>query len=247
MNIELGGFAWWLLFLAVFWGNLIETIAGFGSVLIALSILLLVNFDIDSALAWLVPLNMALSIWLLTQNFKDVLIRYLFAQLLPLLLGGFLLGSYFNTILPPVFLKKIFGSLILLLSLRAFFQQKHTEQPSTRYLRTFWLLLGGIVHGLFSTGGPMVVYVASQSNLSKSQFRSTLAALWVILNGLMISRLIYFNTLNINSLITSVSLTPALILSIAVGNFLFYRISETYFRKIVYGMLLIAGVLFLIQ
>lgn len=247
MNVELGSLVWWLLFLAVFAGNVTEAIAGFGSVLIALSVLLLINSDLDTALAWLVPLNMVLSIWIVTRNFKAILFKYLFIQLLPILSGGFLLGSYLNTILPPPFLKKSFGGLILLLSLQALLKQSAVEQALSKYLQLFWLLLGGVVHGLFSTGGPMVVYVASQSKLNKNQFRSTLAALWVILNGLMIIRLALFNSLNAHTLLISASLAPALLLSIAAGSFLFHRIQEVYFRKIVYGLLLITGILFLLQ
>lgn len=246
MSFELGSELWWLLFLAVFIGNFVEAVAGFGSVLIALVIALLVTSDINLALAWLVPLNMGLSILILLQNYKDVALRYLFIQLIPLLFLGFLGGSYLSSALPSAILKKIFGLLIIALSLRSLMQNSENNSL-TKSICYFWLILGGIVHGLFSTGGPMVVFVVSQTNFNKKQFRATLAALWVILNSLMVFRLTYFNDLSISTLKTSLSLLPALLCSILAGNYLFHKISEKSFRRVIYALLLFAGIMFLIR
>ena len=42
--------------------------------------------------------------------------------------------------------------------------------------------LGGVAHGLFGTGGPMIVYVVRRRLADKRAFRATLAVLWFVLN-----------------------------------------------------------------
>ena len=53
-----------------------------------------------------------------------------------------------------------------------------------------FLALGGIAHGLFGTGGPMIVYVARRRLADKLAFRSTLAVLWLALNAALLTKFI---------------------------------------------------------
>ena len=50
------------------------------------------------------------------------------------------------------------------------------------------LLGAGVVHGMFVSGGALLVVYAAATFRDKEVFRSTLAAVWVILNGLLMGK-----------------------------------------------------------
>ena len=61
-------------------------------------------------------------------------------------------------------------------------------KPLAKWLQWSMLGLGGFVHGLFGTGGPMIVYVVRRRLADKRAFRSTLAVLWLVLNIGLLSK-----------------------------------------------------------
>jgi hypothetical protein len=40
----------------------------------------------------------------------------------------------------------------------------------------------GLVHGMYTTGGPLLVYALGREGLSKHVFRSTVTAVWLVFN-----------------------------------------------------------------
>mgnify|MGYP000703379850 CR=1 FL=1 len=57
-------------------------------------------------------------------------------------------------------------------------------------VRPAWLTRGliglaGMTHGLFASGGPLLVYAVSGLQMDKARFRATLAGVWLTLNGVL--------------------------------------------------------------
>ncbi len=79
----------------------------------------------------------------------------------------------------------VLGAFIILVSaveLIGLYIRKSAAGPLPRYLAVPVILGGGILHGLFATGGPVIVYYAGREIREPQAFLGTLAVLWLILN-----------------------------------------------------------------
>lgn len=228
---------------------LVETAAGFGSMVVALT-LGAMWFEVDSLLAWVVPVNMLLSLWLLLRGRRSLDAAFLFKGLLPLMTAGLLIGGALAQFVSGLGLKVAFGALVIVLSLWQLLQMRASavELPPVRPLaRSIALLSAGVIHGIFGTGGPLAVFVSSRELKDKTAFRSTLSALWLVLNGLLIGRLAWAGTVNAESLKTSAVLLIPLAIGIAAGEWLHNRLAERQFRMAVSSLLVIAGSVLLVS
>ena len=102
--------------------------------------------------------------------------------------------------------------------------------------------MGGLIHGLITTGGPIIVYALARQIPDKRALRGTLAVLSVVLNTLMIVVLVPQLESPKEALILSLWLLPGLAVGFAVGNWLHHRVPERTFRLALYGLLLLAGI-----
>jgi uncharacterized membrane protein YfcA len=100
---------------------------------------------------------------------------------------GLPVGMYLFRAFDIIFLKKILVYFIIVTSAWQLFlrlghkNSKKTLSQGIKRLPYFALLIiGGIVHGMFSTGGPLVVIYASRTLPDKGQFRATLCLLWAV-------------------------------------------------------------------
>ena len=103
--------------------------------------------------------------------------------------AGLLIGiGIFNYIQGDT-LKRLLGVMIVVLSARELinmFAKRKNSAPLSRSKSTAYVLSAGIVHGIYATGGPLLVYALNRLNMSKSIFRSTLAAIWTALNIVLV-------------------------------------------------------------
>jgi uncharacterized membrane protein YfcA len=113
--------------------------------------------------------------------------------------------------------------------------------PLTRLPGAAVLALGGVAHGLFGAGGPMVVYFASRELTDKGRFRATLSALWIVLNLVLLANYASLGLLGGASAKVTLTLAPALLLALFVGERLHRRVDERAFRPMIYLLLLFAG------
>lgn len=110
-----------------------------------------------------------------------------------------------------------------------------------------WLLGAGFFQGLYASGGPMLVYYANREFAAKGGFRSTLSAVWAVLTAGMVAVYGLTGKLTTRTLGMSLALVPVLILAIAAGEWLHARVRERAFRLAVLGLLLVAGLFFLMS
>ncbi|MDR1269453.1 MAG: sulfite exporter TauE/SafE family protein [Planctomycetaceae bacterium] len=111
------------------------------------------------------------------------------------------------------------------------------------------LFLGGIVHGAFVSGGPFVVLYASKALPNKSLFRVSLCLLWFTMNTIWILRFSLFDQQGWTPEIGWVLIItlPFLISGMLLGNRLHHYVSDYYFRLIVYGMIIISGMILVLS
>ena len=100
--------------------------------------------------------------------------------------------------------------------------------------------MAGITHGLFASGGPLLVYALAGVNLDKARFRATLVVVWFCLN----SALTFAFALD-GSLAPALAhlglYLPLLALGVFAGERLHHRVDEQRFFRIIYAALAMVG------
>jgi uncharacterized protein len=216
----------------------VEMAAGFGSMLVALSVGALF-FSVNALLAVLLPLNICLSFFVVVSDFVCISWRLLLRRIIPLILIGMAVGFAWLHFAPPgLWIKFLLGIVIAGL---AFMRLLVKKVALPFLLERMLLLTAGIVHALFATGGPLVVTALAGNEIDKSSFRATLALLWLLLNLLVLPRLVADGSLFIGSLWTSAWLIPATALGMTFGQRLHQTIPQERFAKSVSGLLVISG------
>ena len=222
----------------------IEAALGFGATLVAVA---LGSFfiDLDELLPALVPLNVLLSGFLVARYFRAVEARFLFTRLLPLMAIGLPLGQYAFHAVDASVLKRVFGifvAVVAAIELKRMREQRDAvPEPPKRAVEVVFLLLGGIVHGAFATGGPMAVYVTGRVVHDKGAYRATLSVLWLALNLVLVASYGASGALSPETLALTGLLAPSLVLGLIIGEFAHHRVPVTTFRAGVFVMLLVAG------
>lgn len=103
------------------------------------------------------------------------------------------------------------------------------------------LLLAGIVHGIFVSGGPLIIGYLTDHTANKEEFRRTVSAVWVILNGIVFVSDIASGYYTLNTLRIQAISIPFLFLGMMVGGWLFKRMNQKVFLLLTYFLLMVAG------
>jgi uncharacterized membrane protein YfcA len=229
----------------------VEASLGFGATVIAVA-LGAFFYPIDVLLPAYVPVNMLLSAYLVVRHRDGVDRRILLRRIVPFMAIGLPAGLLLFRYSTGPHLKVLFGVFVVVLSALELWRLLHAAPaaageaaPATRPLATapaaVLLLLGGVIHGAFGTGGPMAVYVAGRQLTDKRVFRSTLSALWLLLNGVLLASFAIKGRLDATSFGRSAILLVPLGLGIFLGEQVHRRVPEQAFRRGVHVMLLLAG------
>lgn len=218
-----------------------EATAGFGSMILSLTVA--VHFmAIDELLPVLVPLNLVLSAYMVTRYHGSVARRLLLVTVLPLMLLGLGVGQLVFYSVETAELRYALGALVVAVAARELIGRRGPSTPLPRAQRGAWILGAGIIHGVFATGGPPLVYALSRSDFDKRTFRSTLATIWLVLDVALITSFVIGGKMSIESGGRSAILLPVVALAIFCGERIHHRIDEKVFRTAVFSILLVAGV-----
>ena len=240
MSLEL---LWFGLFILLGFSTQIAT--GFGANLIAIALGALV-LPIETMLPILVTLNVFISSITISQEWKQIHFATLLKIIMPLMLSGMLVGILLLDYLSNNHLKKGFALLILWFSIRESYKLYREVMPSAKgwLWQSVWTFIAGITHGLFASGGPLLVYSLSRTTLTKSQFRTTLLATWW---GLNLSYTLVFWQRGVleNHYVQIIYYVPVLVAAIVVGQMIHNRINEILFKKVIYVLLAICAVVML--
>lgn len=230
--------------LIVLLANIVEAISGFGSVIIAVT--LGANlYDIDKLISILLPISLCLSTYIVTKHHKFIRFKFIMKEILPFMTSGLIVGLIILNYFPVSSLKNIYGVLVLILSIKELYfmlirkNKERKDLPNS--ISAISIFLGGIVHGLYASGGPLLVYGLSSKKLDKDVFRVTLSTIWLIFNLTLFIVYLFTNRVTIENLKVSAFLIPTLILGIYVGEKVHHKINERVFRISVFSILLIAG------
>jgi uncharacterized protein len=185
-----------------------------------------------------VPLDLAMSTWLVARGSRQVDWRWLTREVAPpAALGiapGLLLSGVSSTWLPTAL-----GALVALLAAREL--ARRTAATPTRLTSGALLGLGGLAHGLFATGGPFVVYVARNRVPDPQAFRATLAVLWIALDATAIAWFVATGRYDAATIRLLLVFAIAFVPALAVGERLHRSLHGARFTRAAWVLLLVAG------
>lgn len=225
----------------------IASIAGFGSNIIGLS-LGLILFPLTFLMPVLLPLNVAVNLLIAVKNRKFInstIIR----SIIPLFPAGSAIGIFiFHKSAMERWVIILFALFILYVAIRDLYRQYREdyiappakERIDRSILEKIYMVSSGIIHGIFATGGPLLVIAVSRLNLGKDAMRSTLPLIWVIMNSILTSTYAAAGLFNYTTIKTTLIITPFALSGFFIGELIYKKIDEERFKTIV-SLLLLSG------
>lgn len=241
-----------LFFLVILGANIMQGITGFAGTILAMSpSLLLVGYPVAKPV--LNVLALISGFYVFIGNVKNVNWRELWkivAWMAAGIAGGIFIQGLFAE--QQQILQKLLGVFVVFLAAQGLYKilrpSGGTEAPKPPSRATvLFLPAAGIVHGIFVSGGPLLVSYLTKKNLDKVTFRATISTVWVFLNSLVLLDDIRTGLWNPSLLKVQLISIPFLLAGMFIGSKLYARMSQQLFMKITYVLLFISGISLLVK
>ena len=228
-----------IIFLFVlFVANVIQAITGFaGTVLAMPPSIYLLGMDNAKVVLNVMALLSGLMIAVMSyhhMNKKEVI------KICVCMVAGMTIGIQIcKTVPSEQILLIIYGVIILLIAGKNLLC--HRQRTLPKALLLVILLLAGVIHGMFVSGGALLVVYAAQVLKEKEEFRATLAPEWVVLNSILLVSQVrqgVFTEGNIRLIL--ISIIP-LFMATWLGKKLVKKVSQKVFLNLTYVLLLVSG------
>lgn len=238
---SLHAWPYWALGVFILFAYTAEAMTGFGSIVIALSLGALV-LPLDYLQTILVPLNICMTGVLTWRHWRRIDWPLLARLIMPLMIVGTLIGYALQPILGSVPAKLAFALLVLWFALRELrrIARGHVGSPKAGWWNRGIILGAGVTHGLFASGGPLLVYGLAGMHLEKARFRATLIFVWFSLNSLLTILFLRQGILQPLALHVLAYL-PLILLGAILGERLHHRVDDALFRLWIHRVLVLAA------
>ncbi len=222
----------------------VQTASGFGSGLILVTIG--AHFlDLPTLLALILPLSIFQTGWIAFRHRAHIHRPVLFRRILPLMGLGMALGYVLAfRLAEQSILKQLLGAFVVLLAGRELWLLRTGTPPKAGSAATSIAAIfgAGIMHGLYATGGPLLIYGLGRENLERARFRATITVVWFILNIVLVGTFAMEGRYTPDTLAQVGVLGIGLPVGIAAGEKVFSGVSERTFKWGIYGLLALAGI-----
>ena len=233
----------------VFLTNIIQCVTGFAGTVLAMpfSVMLV---GLDTARPVLNIMGIAASVGVIVRYRKDVDKNELLT-ILGVTLPGMLAGAFLKNALAGYgsVLFKVLGILVILfalMNLAAFLLKKDFAEKS-KALGYAFLIAGGVVHGLFVCGGPLIVSYAGVKLKETNTFRATLSAVWIVLNTILMITDAVAGSFNKDILLLTGVCLIVLAAAVVIGNRIADKMSKKAFLLLTYALMVISGISLLLK
>ncbi len=226
-------------FLILFITHILQALAGFGGTMLAMppSILLV---GADTAKAVLNMAAWALSLMIVGKEYRHINRKELIRVSAGMMIGMWI-GMRIYEQFPLDVLLKVYGALILVIAVKNLFFQAEEDRQLPKPVLLMILLAAGIIHGMFVSGGALLVVYMSSIIREKGEFRATVSAVWVVLDTVLMVTQIrsgLFTGENVRLMLWA--MIP-LAVSVLLGGWLHQRINQKLFSKLTYVLLIVSG------
>ncbi len=240
-----------LFYIVIFLTNVIQGITGFAGTILAMPPgLMLVGYNVAKPILNVLGILAGVYVFITQSRYVDwkQLKKVVLIMAIGIFAGFFLKNSLAGY---DSLLYKILGVFVVFLALQGFWKmsargQKTSDKGSAG--RSLALLISaGVVHGMFVSGGPLLIGYLSREIKEKRSFRATISTIWIILNSIILVQDIgagmWTRELVVQQLIT----LPFFIAGMFVGSILVKKMSQAVFMKLTYILLFISGILLLLK
>ncbi|MGN0240887.1 MAG: TSUP family transporter [Candidatus Weimeria sp.] len=252
-----------LFYLVVFFSNIIQGITGFAGTILAMPFSIrLVGYE--SARPILNALGLLAGICFAVSGRRHIIKKELIRIVL-IMTVGLVTGTFIRTAMEgqKKILMLILGVFVIIVGVKGLItdgeerfhlmarfgkvknrKQVSGEQRDTRSASVFSffiLVLAGLIHGIFVSGGPLLISYLSQRIKKKENFRATISAVWVFLNGIIFVMDILGGSFIVRTVRMQLVSIPFLFGGLVVGSALYSRMSQRTFRILTDVLLIIAG------
>lgn len=243
----------WLFYVVVLLTNIIQGITGFAGTILAMPFgIMLVGFD--TAKPILNVLGILAGIYVAVFNFKKIQWKeflIIIAFMIPSMVGGIIIHNSLSNNVSVMY--KILGTFVILLALIRLIKLfvKQTEKPLPKGVsvtkNVLYLVSAGIIHGMFVSGGPLLIGYLSGKIKDKNEFRATISTVWILLNTLILFSDIRAGYWTGELVKMQLITIPFLIGGMFIGGKLCKVMSQKVFLILTYVLLIISGVSLLLK
>lgn len=247
MTIEL---AFLLFALVVVTAYAVQTATGFGGMLVCVTLGAQL-IGLEEVIRLMVPLSFLQTGYIAIRHSDGIDWSLLLKRVLPLM--GLGMGGAFLllTQVGGPWLGLAFGLMVLLLSARDLHQLRSSNavvsKPVSRAASVAALFSAGVIHGIYASGGPMLVYAIGREGLGKKAFRSTLSMVWIVLNVILVTRFAIAGDYDRQVALDILMLVPAVPIGIVLGEWVYHRVDERTFKMVVLVLLIAAAISLIVR
>ena len=228
---------------AIFIGFFVQTVIGFAAGLVAIPILLLV-FPIQEAVAFISVYQIVFSIIMVAKTHKDIDYPAFKAMALGVVVGVFC-GVITLEKVDSSILSKALAVFILFYIAYSYVKKKQSKIISK--LGAFLGFLGGYLSGLFVGGAPAFATYLTNVCAEAHALRATAIVTLAIPNVLRFFLVIAFGMLTVDLFLTSLTVAPALILALVLGQTIFKKLNKAVFKHVVMVFLGLSALMILFK
>jgi len=234
--------------------TVVQTMVGFGGGLIVMPLGMTLLPAVDVMASIILPFLFA-NFSILAKDSRYIHRDIFFLRVLPWMGMGVAIGLAMTARVKGNELKRGLGMFILACSFSKLYElfsvPKEAKNESNKPKKAavepegtvpfVGLFLAGLLHGLYSTGGPLLVWSIGRANLDRNAFRGTMAAVWVLVSLLQAVGLFAMGAFNIRHILLGIALLPGTSIGAMVGNFTRDLLPERELKIFIYGTLAASG------
>ncbi|TXG78406.1 MAG: sulfite exporter TauE/SafE family protein [Thermomicrobiales bacterium] len=227
-----------LTLLIALFGGIVAATAGFGFSLVAAPPLLLL-YEPVQVTAMLLILALATRWMLLTDTWHTTHVRTIGAML-PSAWLGIGIGILIVRAVDPDYIK-LLASLVVIVAALLLMRGWRPERAHDPAAGPVAGLLSGILSPTTGMDGTPVVFLLSSRDYSIAAFRSTITVYYYLIIPVTILALVQQGLLGRDDFVRSFVVVPPVVIGTMIGQRLVRRMSVERFRSIVFGLLLVSG------
>lgn len=225
--------------------QLVYVLFGFGSGLIAVGALALVFPDIQDVVVLLLLVNLPAELLVVLQSRREIRWRPIAGLGVGIGLG-IPLGTWILRTSDPRMILTILGWFLVVVGLAFLRLPAGGRRTPPGWLAGPTGVVSGLLTGLFGTGGPPLIVWYHLSSAGKAAFRSNLMTIFLLMTFVRVPSYVVGGLVTAPRLWSTLAVLPAVLFGAWLGHRLHIRVSESTFRILVSGMLVVLGLVQLI-
>lgn len=228
---------------AIFVSNIVQALTGFAGVMLSIPPSMLL-FGPDMAIAVINALCWGVSVVLAWRNRRYLNLKGVLT-IVGFMLAGMAIGVKLYSLVSPQIVGPVYGGIIVAAALKNLLV-KPSEKPMSHWLSAVILIGAGIIHGMFASGGALLVVYLAATYHNKYTFRANVAAVWSCLNLVLMFKDFEKGMFNAQAFHLMLIAIIPLLLAVYIGNKIHSRINQRMFNYSTYGLLLLSGAMILL-